>query len=169
MVVTLSNRRISFCTCLFYAIQYHSTLPRRRLRSHEIPWCSLVEERDIEFTNWLYAEERHGIWNGKEVDIFMAWDTSYAPYLDKTMAAYKLLSGRGLDHLAYPAVGHVVRNGTADICGIMTQPAYGRMVEYTDKSLVYKAISQIERGGLLFTGIKLSNIMVTDDGQVRLL
>ncbi|KAJ7146184.1 hypothetical protein C8R44DRAFT_9100 [Mycena epipterygia] len=134
----------------------------------EMPWCPLVEERDIEVTGWVWAQDRHGVWNGKEVDLFMAWDHIYVGFLAKTMAAYKLLIKRNLEHLAYPAVGHVVRNGTADICGIMTEPAYGRMVEFKDKSAVYKAVAQIERAGLLYTGLKASNVMLTDDGQVRL-
>ncbi|KAJ7452040.1 hypothetical protein B0H11DRAFT_1643282, partial [Mycena galericulata] len=132
-------------------------------------WCPLVDERDIEITGWLFAEDRYGIWNGMEVDLFMAWDWSNMNFLQKIMAAYRLLIERNLEHLAFPALGHVVRNGTNRICGIMTAAAYGRMAEYADKTAVYKAIAQIERAGLLFTGIKLSNIMLSDDGQVRLL
>ncbi|KAJ7938467.1 hypothetical protein B0H13DRAFT_1943177 [Mycena leptocephala] len=135
----------------------------------EIPWCPLVDERDIEITGFVYAEERLGVWNGMEVDVFMAWDESNAHYLQKMMAAYRLLMERDLEHLAYRALGHVVRNGTAEICGLMTEASHGRIVEHSDKSAVYKAIAQIERAGLLFTGIHTSNIMLTDDGQVHLL
>lgn len=126
-----------------------------------------------------------------EVDLFMAWDFSNANFLRKIMAAYRLLMERNLEHLAFPAVGHVVRSGTNDICGLMTAAGHGRMVEHSDKtavgcnifvfmficlclnlccdSQVYKAIAQIERAGLLYTGIKLSNIMLSHEGQVRLL
>ncbi|KAF7369809.1 hypothetical protein MVEN_00313500 [Mycena venus] len=135
----------------------------------EIPWCPLVNEGDIEITGFVYASDRHGIWNGMEVDVFMAWDVSYTNYLQQVMAAYRLLMERNVEHLAYRAIGHVVRNGTSEICGLITEPAYGRIFEYSDKSAVYKAIAQIERAGLLFTGIHTSNIMITDDGQVRLL
>ncbi|KAJ7730258.1 hypothetical protein DFH07DRAFT_849203 [Mycena maculata] len=134
-----------------------------------IPWCPLVDERDIEITGWLYAEDRHGIWNGIDVDLFMAWDSTYVGLLEKSMAAHRLLVEYNLEHLVYPAVGHVVRRGTNNICGLMTAAAHGRMVEYTDKSAVYKAIAEIQRAGLMFMGIKLSNIMLTHDGKVRLL
>ncbi|KAJ7827886.1 hypothetical protein B0H14DRAFT_2813128 [Mycena olivaceomarginata] len=135
----------------------------------EIPWCPLVDERDIEITGFLYASDRYGIWNGVKVDVFMAWDEISANFLQNTMAAYRLLIQHNLEHFAYRAVGHVVRNGTTEICGLLTEPAYGRMFEYSDKSAVYKAIAQIERAGLLFTGIYTSNIMVASNGQVRLL
>ncbi|KAF8192800.1 hypothetical protein K438DRAFT_1935043 [Mycena galopus ATCC 62051] len=135
----------------------------------EIPWCPLVDEREIEITGFLYAEDRFGVWNGREVDVFMAWDTSYVGHLQKRMAAHRLLMERDLEHLTYRAVAHVVRNGTSEICGLITEASYGRIFEYRDKSVVYKAIAQIERAGLLFTGIHTSNIMITDDGQVRLL
>ncbi|KAJ7456982.1 hypothetical protein FB451DRAFT_1275503 [Mycena latifolia] len=135
----------------------------------EIPWCALIEERDIEITNWVLAEERQGVWNGQEVDLFMGWDASNVHFLQKMMAAYRLLIECDLEHFAYRALGHVVRNGTSDICGIMTEPGYGRMVQSTDKAAVYNAIAQVERAGLLFTGIHLSNIMLTNEGQVRLL
>ncbi|KAF7373626.1 hypothetical protein MSAN_00573000 [Mycena sanguinolenta] len=135
----------------------------------EIPWCPLVDESDIEITHFLYAEDRHGIWNGVEVDLFMAWDASYTNHLQKRMAAHRLLMERNLEHLTFRAVGHVVRDGTAEICGLMTEASYGRIFEYCDRSAVYKAIAQIERAGLLFTGIHTSNIMITADGQVRFL
>ncbi|KAJ6554477.1 hypothetical protein B0H19DRAFT_148452 [Mycena capillaripes] len=135
----------------------------------EIPWCPLVDECDIEITRFLYASDRLGIWNGMEVDLFMAWDDSTTQYVQNMMAAYRLLMERDLEHLAYPAVGHVVRNGTVEVCGLMTEPAYGRSVQHSDKSRVYKAIAQIERAGLLFTCIHASSIVITNDGQVRLL
>ncbi|KAJ7603215.1 hypothetical protein DFH06DRAFT_1114739 [Mycena polygramma] len=135
----------------------------------EIPWCPLIDECDVEITSFLYASDRQGIWNGMDVDLFVAWDESTMHYLQKMMAAYRLLMERNLEHLAYPAIGHVVRHGTAEICALMTEPAFGRIVEHSDKSKVYKAIAQIERAGLLFTGIHASNIMITDAGQVRLI
>lgn len=69
-----------------------------------------------------------------EVDVFMAVDTSV--YLENMMAGYRLLIERNLEHLAYPVVGHIVRSGTAEICGLMAEPSYGRMAEYKDKSAV---------------------------------
>ncbi|KAJ6578794.1 hypothetical protein DFH09DRAFT_1148330 [Mycena vulgaris] len=137
-------------------------------RITEIPWCPFVDERDIEITNWVLAEDRHGVWNGKEVDLFIGWDAVFMDFVRKRMAAYKLLIERDLEHLAYRALGHVMRAGTNEICGIMTEASYGRMVEHTDKSAVYKAIAEIQRAGLLFMGIDTSRIMLTDDGQVRL-
>ncbi|KAJ7699316.1 hypothetical protein B0H17DRAFT_1049417 [Mycena rosella] len=134
----------------------------------ETPWCPLVEERDIKITNWVCAEDRNGVWNGKEVDLFVGWEASNVKFLQRMMAAYKLLIERNLEHLAYRALGHVVRDGTADICGIMTEAAHGRMVEHKDKSAVYKAIAQIERSGLVFRGITPDNIMITEEGYVRL-
>ncbi|KAJ7092482.1 hypothetical protein B0H15DRAFT_834085 [Mycena belliarum] len=135
----------------------------------EIPWCPLVEERDIEITKWVFAEDRHGVWNGKEVDLFMGWDASNRHFLQRIMAGYRLLMERNLEHLTYRALGHVVRNGTSEICGIMTEPGYGRMVERSDKSAVYKAIAQIERAGLIYRGIDASNIIFNGEGQIHLL
>ncbi|KAJ7728862.1 hypothetical protein B0H16DRAFT_1428388 [Mycena metata] len=132
-----------------------------------LPWCPLVDERDIKITRFLWAEDREGLWNGMEVDVFMAVDTSV--YLKNMMSGYRLLIERNLEHLAYPVVGHVVRSGTAEICGLMTEPSYGRMAGYKDKSAVYKAISEIERAGLLLTGIYTSNVMITHDGKVHFL
>ncbi|KAJ7654547.1 hypothetical protein DFH06DRAFT_517050 [Mycena polygramma] len=39
----------------------------------EIPWCPLIDECDVEITSFLYASDRQGIWNGMDVDLFVAW------------------------------------------------------------------------------------------------
>ncbi|KAJ7271071.1 hypothetical protein C8J57DRAFT_1508032 [Mycena rebaudengoi] len=132
----------------------------------EAPWCPLVDEREIQITSWLFAEDRQGIWNGKDVDVFIAWDNAFAKQLEKTMIGYKLLIARGLENFTYPLIGHVVRSGSREICGMITEPALGRTVQNMDKSLVYSAVAQIERAGLLFTGLKPSNIMIYN-GKVR--
>ncbi|KAJ7153449.1 hypothetical protein C8R43DRAFT_1001982 [Mycena crocata] len=134
----------------------------------EIPWLTLVDEREIDIRGWAW-QTRFGVWNGAEVDLFIAWDASWVEYLDKLMRGHRLLLERNLEHLTYPALGHVLRKGTSEIYGLITAPARGRIFEHTDRSVVYKAIAQIERAGLLFKGIELSNIMLTEDGQVRLL
>ncbi|KAJ7756340.1 hypothetical protein B0H16DRAFT_1315140, partial [Mycena metata] len=146
---------------------YRIVAKTRQLCVSLLPWCPLVDERDITITRFLWAEDREGVWNGIEVDVFMVVDTSV--YLENMMAGYRLLIERNLEHLAYPVVGHVVRRGTAEICGLMTEPSYGRMAEYKDKSAVYKAISEIERARLLLTGIYTSNVMITNDGKVHFL
>ncbi|KAJ7607352.1 hypothetical protein FB45DRAFT_948136 [Roridomyces roridus] len=133
------------------------------------PWCPLVDERDVKTTAWRNAEDRDGLWDGNKVDVFLAWDSSNAYFLWRTMVAYKLLMKHHLEHLAFPALAHVVRAETTDICGILTEPAYGRPVEYEDKAKVYKVISQIERAGLMYSGVQLSNILIDDKDQVRLL
>ncbi|KAJ7161053.1 hypothetical protein C8R46DRAFT_1106367 [Mycena filopes] len=135
----------------------------------EVPWCPLVDERDIKITRLLCAENQEGIWDGMQVDIFMAMDTSL--YLERMMAGYRLLRERNLEHFAYPAVGHVVRNGTTRICGLMTEPAYGRMIEKKDRAAVgcNSPFPRSRTAGLVFTTLHLSTVMITDDGQVHFL
>jgi len=96
------------------------------------------------------------------VDILMGWNDRWARIVDLEMKGHRLL--QGLD-LTYDVLGHVLRDGL--VVGLMTEPANGRMVEYSDRAEVYDAIAKVQRKGLLYT-ISCSTIMICD-GKVRLL
>ncbi|KAL0952619.1 hypothetical protein HGRIS_006869 [Hohenbuehelia grisea] len=125
------------------------------------PWAPLVEERDITITQWITPEERHGLWKGKEVDIYMGWADDVLERVEQMMVAYRAL--HGLD-LTYEVLGHLTRDGT--IIGLITEPAYGRSVEFCDRSIVYDAISRVQSYNLLYRTPCKSNIMLSN-GKVR--
>jgi len=71
----------------------------------------------------------------------------------------------GLD-LTFEVLGHIVRDNR--VVGIVTEPSYGRMVEYDDRMLLYDAIAKLQQRNLLYRCICPSNIMISG-GKVRLL
>lgn len=77
--------------------------------------------------------------------------------------AHKLL--RGLD-ITFEVLGHIT-NSDGEIIGIMTEPAYGRFVEYSDRTDVYDAIAKIQSRSLWYS-FDHSTVMVSK-GQIRIL
>lgn len=126
------------------------------------PWAPLVDEREILVTKMISPEEHQGIWDGKEVDLFMGWNEKYRRMLDRIMRAHNLL--RGLD-LTFEVLGHVT-NSDGEIVGIMTEPAYGRYVEYSDRTDVYEAIAKIQSRSLWYS-FDHTTIMVSK-GKIRI-
>ncbi|KAJ8483491.1 hypothetical protein ONZ45_g14591 [Pleurotus djamor] len=124
-------------------------------------WAPLVEEKDIVTTKWISAEDRQGLWNGREVDLLMmGWDDKRMNEVEQTMKASPWLD------LTFEVLAHIVRDGR--VIGLMTEPAKGRMVEHCDRAKVFDAISRVESRGLLYRSIHCSNIMISG-GKVRLL
>lgn len=108
------------------------------------PWAPLVDEREILVTKMISPEENQGIWDGKEVDLFMGWNEKYRRMLDRIMRAHNLL--RGLD-LTFEVLGHVT-NSDGEIIGIMTEPAYGRAGAFGTPSITPLSWSPKERFAL---------------------
>jgi hypothetical protein len=129
------------------------------------PFARSIPESEIKITKWISAEERHGIWNGREVDLLMAWDDLvYAKKVEKFTNGYRAI--QGLD-LSFEVIGHVVRDDR--IIGIMTEPAYGRMIEHGDQALVYEAVAKLQQHGVLYASAQHAPFIMISEGKVRFL
>jgi hypothetical protein len=137
----------------------------KRIRLACTPFARSIPESEIRITKWISAEERHGIWNGSEVDLLMAWDDIFcAKRVEAFTAGYRAI--QALD-LSFEVLGHVVRDDR--IIGIMTQPAYGRMVQYRDRALVYDAVAKLHRHGVLYASPQHAPFIMISNGKVRFL
>jgi len=125
-------------------------------------WAPLVDEKEIIYTKWITAEDREGIWNGREVDVLLGWNERWRRVVEKEMNGHRLM--RGLD-LTYEVLGHVTRD--EQVTGLMLEPAYGRRIEFQDRADVYAAITKVQRRGLIYS-VDSSSIMISS-GKVRLL
>ncbi|KAJ6625945.1 hypothetical protein B0H10DRAFT_1999588 [Mycena sp. CBHHK59/15] len=143
---------------------YRLVYKQKPLRSISCPaWAPLVPERDVLYTKYLNAEDREGIWNGREVDCLVGWNDRWREIVDLSMRGHRRL--RGLD-VTYEVVGHIVRDG--EIMGIMTEHAVDDLrVEYEDRAAVYAAVAKVQCRGLIIS-LHESSIMI-HHGKVRLL
>jgi hypothetical protein len=127
-------------------------------------WAPFVDECDVQITQWVTGERRHGIWKGKEVDLLVAWGDEHAIMIENNTRGHRILLG--LD-LSFEVLGHIVRDG--QVVGLMTEPAYGRLVEYQDRALVYEAIAKLQRRGILYRECQHAPNIMISEGKVRFL
>ncbi|TFK36584.1 hypothetical protein BDQ12DRAFT_667725 [Crucibulum laeve] len=136
-----------------YSLSYR----RKPLKKITCPtWTIRVPERDVLVTKWITVEERH-------VDLLLGHNDFTLDLVQAEMTGQRYVWG--LD-LTFEVLGHIV-NDEDEVIGIMTEPAYGRLVEYRDRTAVYTAMVKLERMDLYYsTGP--SNIMVSN-GKIRFL
>jgi hypothetical protein len=136
-----------------------------------IPWARVIDEKYITVTKWLYICEWCGWWEGKEVDLKMAWDEVSAFRVRRMSEGYKIMQGlkkmQGID-LTFDVLGHVSRDGK--IVGLVAERACARPVQVEDRTLVYQAISKLYENRIVFRlHDPTSSILITDDRKVRFL
>jgi hypothetical protein len=124
-------------------------------------WASLVEEFELEITQWISFHRRHALWKGKEVDVCISWNDSRAQYIEEETNGRRLMIG--LD-LTFELLGHIIRDG--EVVGIMLDPAYGRPLRHDDRAIMYEAVARIQNRGLFFPMINNTNVLVSQ-GQIR--
>ncbi|KAJ7589448.1 hypothetical protein C8J56DRAFT_938627, partial [Mycena floridula] len=145
--------------------QYSLVSRRRQLYRIACPlWAPLINETEIQITNYFRIYERTALWNGRDVDIQVGWENDFLRELEQETIGRGAI--RDLD-LSYEVLGHLTRDG--DVVGMVLEPAEGRMVEYRDRLKVYAAFAKLQAHNVIHAGcIGPSNIMI-HKGKVRLL
>ena len=96
-------------------------------------------------------------------DVWYGWNRSELWTVNRAMYGYRAV--QGLD-VTFEVYGHLVgRDGS--IIGLVSEAAHGRMIEPSDRTLVYQTISRIQRRGIIYKGC-LTNRFIIADGKVRL-
>jgi len=127
-------------------------------------WAPFILETDIEYTVWGVGNERRGIWRGKEVDIFYAWNDVQFWCLNRGMYGYRAV--QDLD-VTFEVLGHLISmDGT--VIGLVSEAAWGRMVKPSDAALIYKTIAEVQNRGIIYRGCLTNRFMIAD-GKVRLI
>jgi hypothetical protein len=145
-------------------------------------WAPLIEEKEIIYTRWFLVDVRTGYWKGREVgracfrlfadhhgftacatDVILGYEDHYLKRIHDAMMGYHAL----LDmDLTYKVLAHVI-SSDGSVIGVVTEPEIGRLVQHRDRTLVYQAITRLQRRHLIFNGLHYSKIHILD-GKVRL-
>ncbi|KAF9458697.1 hypothetical protein BDZ94DRAFT_1239795 [Collybia nuda] len=144
---------------------FQITQRKKQFRKITIPlWAPRVDENDIVYTTWWECEHRAGIWNGREVEVFMGWDGDGMQMedLERSMRGYQYVQGMDL---TYEVLGHVMRHDI--VIGLMTEPHIGRIMQDRDRALLYDAVSRMERRRIVHMGPTPPNLLI-HNGKVRL-
>lgn len=126
-------------------------------------WVPRIEEQEITYVKWILVDMRMGRWKEKDVDVILGYEDHYLQRVEATMNGYRRLEG--LD-ITYAVLAHVI-SGDGSVIGVVTEPEVGRLVQAQDRSLVYDAITRLQRRNLIYCGIHWSKIHILD-GKVRL-
>ncbi|KAK0440162.1 hypothetical protein EV421DRAFT_812527 [Armillaria borealis] len=128
-------------------------------------WERLIDEREIETTDWLYALNRRGRWNNMDVELWFGYDDRYLRFVQNTMVALRALWQRNLD-LHFKVLGHLIRDN--EVIGIIMEPNGGRCVEVYDRALAYNTFQELQKNNLIFDWpqASISNLKIAD-GKVR--
>ncbi|EGO03028.1 hypothetical protein SERLA73DRAFT_176533 [Serpula lacrymans var. lacrymans S7.3] len=134
---------------------------RRLIKDCEI-WTKTVDLLDIEVTKFLFLNDWIGKYEGREVDLLIGWDDSFACCVTMTNQGHKTMCSLGLSKYTYDLIAHVTYNGL--LIGLMTEAALGRQIIASDRAAVYEAVADIQSHGILHGGLLEDNIYVTDQG-----
>ncbi|KAK0457115.1 uncharacterized protein EV420DRAFT_1335821, partial [Desarmillaria tabescens] len=128
-------------------------------------WERLIDEREIEITDWIYDMNRRGRWNNTDVEIWYGCEDRYLRFVQRTMVSLDALRQRNLD-LHFKVLGHLVRDD--EVVGIVMEPNGGRYVEFSDRALAYNAFQELQKHNLLldFPQFSFCNMKIAD-GKVR--
>lgn len=97
-------------------------------------------------------------------DVWYGWNKLERWTVNRAMYGYRAV--QGLD-VTFEVYGHLVgRDGS--IMGLVSEAAWGRMIEPLDRVLVYQTIARIQRRGIIYRGC-LTNRFIIADGKVRLI
>ncbi|KAF8988970.1 hypothetical protein BDQ17DRAFT_1547733 [Cyathus striatus] len=126
-------------------------------------WAPVIREDEIKLKTFVeLAHYRIGEWKGQEVDIYRGYNDNSFKHLNQMMENYRILEGMDL---TFRVLGHLISDDGA-VVGIVTEPAVGREITATDRSLVYNVVANLQKRGFLFLAI-LPNTMVISNGKLR--
>ncbi|KAJ7042955.1 hypothetical protein C8F04DRAFT_1075388 [Mycena alexandri] len=143
---------------------------QKAIEPYRIPcdslWMPHVDMVEIEMSKiwaWDHVIGR-GIWRGKEIDVFHAYDDLGLRGIEKTMNAMKAL--RGMD-LTYEIVAHIFAGDV--LVGFLTESArMARSMQASDRAAVFAALSKLERAGFVHQGLHDGlRILIDERGKVR--
>ncbi|KAF8988971.1 hypothetical protein BDQ17DRAFT_1434787 [Cyathus striatus] len=126
---------------------YQLVQKMKKYPSFMAPLCApFIEESEIKLKRFINGnvEERVGEWNGQEVDIYRAWNPESLYRLHVMYENYRALEA--LD-LTFQVLGNLV-DSDGTIVGLVTEPNVGREIRNEDRSLVYKAIANLQKQGI---------------------
>ncbi|KAK0237158.1 hypothetical protein EDD85DRAFT_937444 [Armillaria nabsnona] len=128
-------------------------------------WERLIDESEIETTDWIYDLNRKGRWNNRDVELWFGYEDRYLRFVQNTMVALHALWQRNLD-LHFKVLGHLIRDN--DVIGIVMEPNGGRCVEMYDRALAYNTFQELQKNNLVFdwSQASISNLRIAD-GKVR--
>ncbi|KAK0476211.1 hypothetical protein IW261DRAFT_1488967 [Armillaria novae-zelandiae] len=128
-------------------------------------WERLIDEREIDITDWIDAPQRMGRWKNMDVEIWYGYDDTYLRFVQNTMVGLRALWQRNLD-LNFKVLGHLIRDN--DVVGIVMEPNGGRYIECCDRALAYNTFQELQKNNLVFTwpDFSISNLKIAD-GKVR--
>ncbi|KAK0189488.1 hypothetical protein F5146DRAFT_1051233 [Armillaria mellea] len=128
-------------------------------------WERLIDEREIEITDWVNVPNRKGRWNNMDVEIWYGYDDCYLRFVQNTMVGLRALWKRNLD-LHFKVLGHLIRDN--DVVGIVMEPNGGRYIETYDRALIYNTFQELQRNKLVFVweNFDWCNLKIAD-GKVR--
>ncbi|EIN05156.1 hypothetical protein PUNSTDRAFT_47000 [Punctularia strigosozonata HHB-11173 SS5] len=142
----------------YWRLEYCDLITRR---SSCPIFAPLVDEDEIEITGWdgRYPEIRKGLWEGREVKLWMACTDLGIKNLETITRAYHAL--RGLNVTAN-VLGHVVRG--KHVVGIMTDVLRGRVPTYYDRSAVFEVLAKVQQAGLIYRQVGDGGFIIEEDG-----
>ncbi|KAG7443288.1 uncharacterized protein BT62DRAFT_922067 [Guyanagaster necrorhizus] len=128
-------------------------------------WERLIDEREIEITDWISAENRKGRWNNMDIEIWYGYEDRYLTFVQRAMISLDALRRRNLD-LHFKVLGHLICDN--EVVGIVMEVNGGRYVELCDRALAYNAFQELQKHNLLlyFPEFSIANLKVAD-GKIR--
>jgi hypothetical protein len=86
--------------------------------------------------------------------------------MNNAMLGYRTVQRGNLD-LTFDVYGHAVaKDGT--VVGLVSEAAWGRMVQPSDRALIYSTMAQLQAAGCIYKAVNLNRFLIAD-GKVRLL
>ncbi|KAN0079906.1 hypothetical protein V8E55_009472 [Tylopilus felleus] len=140
---------------------YRLVYSKRQLVPNCLIWTKVVELDDIELTRFVTGLNWEGIYEGREVDIYIAWHDDWGHFVSYESNGQKLVHSRGVGHYFFDLEAHVSKNGV--IVGIMKEAAIGRRVTRADRSAVFEAVADILQHGVFFA-FDTYGIYITERG-----
>ncbi|KAH9477109.1 hypothetical protein JR316_0011025 [Psilocybe cubensis] len=140
----------------------------RRIMQVSCPmWGPKIYIDDVNITVWGTHFDRHrGIWNGREVDIFYAFQEYDRILLNRVMYVLRHLEGTDCD-VTFEFYGHLLDKDET-ILGYVAEAAWGRNIGLGDEELVSSALKRLESLGCVYRAVS-SNMFLVSDGKLRLL
>ncbi|KAL4077753.1 hypothetical protein J3A83DRAFT_1653407 [Scleroderma citrinum] len=121
-------------------------------------WTKVIDIDEIEITRFVDALH----WEGKDVDLLIGWDEDWGSHIASEINGQKIMHSLGLGHYTFEFLGPVARNGT--IVGVVSDAVIGRPITRADRAVVFNAIADIQRHGVLLQGLSKWDLYITDQG-----
>lgn len=125
-------------------------------------WTKVIDLDEIELTRFYSAAQWEGVYQGKDVDLWIGWDDGWGSYVSAEANGHKIMQSVGLGHYTFEFLGPVAKNGA--IIGTVFDAVIGRSITCGDRAAVFGAVADIQRHGVLLGGLNRGDIYITDHG-----